>query len=73
MLVSTPPIGGREARLRYVQGSYMLLAPGDYVLCAVSGERILLGELRYWNVEHQEAYASAVHATGAHEARRARR
>jgi hypothetical protein len=72
MLVQTPPTGGREARLRYVQGSYMLLSPGDYVLCAVSGVRIALADLRYWNVEFQEAYASAVHATGAQEARQVR-
>jgi hypothetical protein len=27
-----------------------------YVRCAVSGEHIRLDELRYWNVDLQEAY-----------------
>ncbi len=71
MLVQTPT-GGREARLRYVQGSYMMLSPGDYVLCAVTGAPIALADLRYWNVEHQEAYAGAVEAIQAHEARQLR-
>jgi hypothetical protein len=72
MLVQTPPTGGREARLRYVQGSYLLLAQGDYVICAVTGSHILLADLRYWNVDHQEAYVSAYAATEAHEARQVR-
>jgi hypothetical protein len=36
-----------------------VLSPGDYVRCAVSGELIMLPDLRYWSVERQEAYASA--------------
>jgi hypothetical protein len=35
------------------------LASGDHVLCAVSGEKIMLEDLRYWSVSRQEAYASA--------------
>ncbi len=72
MLVQTPPPGGRAARLRYVQGSYLLLAPGDYVVCAVTAVPIALADLRYWSVEHQEPYASAYAATQAHEARQNR-
>ena len=34
------------------------VAPGDHVLCAVTGARIPLGTLRYWSHELQEAYAS---------------
>ena len=33
------------------------------MLCAVSGERILLDELRYWNVDLQEAYRGPEEAT----------
>lgn len=51
--------GGRPARLRYLSGSFDVLAPGDYVVCAVSGRRIPLQSLRYWSSELQEAYASA--------------
>ncbi len=51
--------GGRPARLRYLSGSFEVLAPGDYVTCAVSGRRVPLVNLRYWSSEVQEAYASA--------------
>ncbi|UZK65741.1 DUF2093 domain-containing protein [Sphingomonas sp. M1-B02] len=49
----------RAARLHYMANSFRVLAPGDHVACAVSGERIPLEELRYWSVSRQEAYASA--------------
>lgn len=49
--------GGRtEARVRYKHGDFQILAPGDYVRCAVSGREVPLGELKYWNVDLQEAY-----------------
>ena len=32
--------------------------PGAYVRCAATGEPIPLEDLRYWNVDLQEAYAS---------------
>lgn len=51
------------ARLHYGPNGFRVLRPGRYVLCAVSGAPIPLGELRYWSVERQEAYASAALAT----------
>lgn len=48
-----------EARVRYSDGEFQVLSAGDFVRCAVSGEPIMLPDLRYWNVEMQEAYASA--------------
>jgi hypothetical protein len=48
-----------EARLRYQHGEFQVLTPGDFVRCAVSGQSIVLADLRYWNVELQEPYASA--------------
>ena len=51
--------GGRTAKLHYMANNYRMLAPGDHVLCAVTGEAIDLDDLRYWSVERQEAYASA--------------
>lgn len=48
-----------EAKLRYLDGEFQVLTPGDFVRCAVTGEPIALPELRYWSVELQEAYASA--------------
>ena len=50
---------GRPARIHYLQGTFRLLADGDHVICAVTGERIPLHELRYWSVERQEPYANA--------------
>lgn len=48
-----------EAKLRYLDGEFQVLAPGDFVRCAVTGEPIALPDLRYWSVELQEPYASA--------------
>ena len=50
---------GRTARLHYMPGTFRVLSAGDHVLCAITGARIPLDELRYWSVERQEAYASA--------------
>lgn len=49
----------RPARIHYMAGTFRVLSPGDHVVCAVTGTRIPLDELRYWSVERQEAYASA--------------
>jgi hypothetical protein len=54
---------GRPARLRYRSGSYDVLAPGEFVTCAITGKRISLPALRYWSHELQEAYVDAVAAT----------
>jgi len=56
---------GRAARLLYMANGHRVLSPGDHVLCAVSGARIPIDELRYWSVERQVAYASAQIATEA--------
>lgn len=49
---------GRPARLQYMPNGFRMIASGDHVVCAVSGERIPLDMLRYWSVERQEPYAS---------------
>jgi hypothetical protein len=49
----------KEARLRYDNGEFHILLPGDFVRCAVTRKVIPLTELRYWSVEYQEPYASA--------------
>jgi len=48
-----------EARVRYKDGDFQIVAAGDFVRCAVTGKPIPLTELRYWSVDRQEAYASA--------------
>jgi len=50
---------GREARIRYLAGTFRVLSDGDHVRCAETGAMIPLDELRYWSVERQEAYADA--------------
>ncbi|MCG2842644.1 DUF2093 domain-containing protein [Sandaracinobacter sp. RS1-74] len=50
---------GRQAKLRYLSGSFKRVSDGDHVLCAVTGRNIPLDQLRYWSHELQEAYASA--------------
>lgn len=50
---------GRMARVRYLPGTFRLLSDGDHVVCAITGARVPLHELRYWSVERQEPYANA--------------
>ncbi|CUS43827.1 Exodeoxyribonuclease VII small subunit [hydrothermal vent metagenome] len=48
----------RPARLHFMANGFRVLATGDHVVCALSGERIALEDLRYWSVARQEPYAS---------------
>ncbi len=52
----------RPARLHYLANGFRVLSPGDHVVCAVTGRRILLEDLNYGRAERQEASADA-HAT----------
>ena len=45
------------AVLHYGDGEFSVIKPGRYVLCAVSGAKVPVDALRYWNPELQEAYA----------------
>jgi hypothetical protein len=47
-----------EAELEYLDGEFRVLRPGSFVRCAATGEPIKLEDLRYWNVDLQEPYAS---------------
>jgi len=57
--------GDRPARLHYLPYSFRILQPGNHVLCAVTGNRVPLEDLRYWSIARQEAYASAEASTQA--------
>jgi hypothetical protein len=48
-----------EAAIRYLDGDYVVVRPGTFVRCAITGKTIPLDELAYWNVDRQEAYADA--------------
>jgi len=53
---------GDLARVRYGDAEFSVLTPGRFVRCAVSGALIPLDELRYWNVDRQEAYRGPAEA-----------
>ena len=46
------------AKIKYLPNNFQIIEPGDYVKCAVSGKKINLENLNYWNVELQEPYYS---------------
>ena len=48
-----------EAKVKFLDGEFQVISPGDFVRCAVTGRSIPLDELRYWSVELQEAYVDA--------------
>ena len=50
---------GRAARIQYLPSTFRVLSDGDHVVCAVTGAKIPLHELRYWSVERQEPYVDA--------------
>ncbi|MBU3888595.1 MULTISPECIES: DUF2093 domain-containing protein [Methylosinus] len=52
------PQAAVEAEVEYRDGDFRVRRPGAFVRCAVTGEPIPLEELRYWNVDLQEAYSS---------------
>ena len=51
------------AKLKYSPNNFSIIEHGDHVICAVSGKKILLENLIYWNVEEQEPYFSYVEAS----------
>ena len=51
------------AKLKYLPNNFDIIEEGDHVICAVSGKKISLQHLNYWNVDEQEAYFSYVEAT----------
>ena len=48
----------KKAKLVFKHNSFEIIEDGDYVLCAISGQKISLNDLNYWNVDLQEAYYS---------------
>ena len=46
------------AKIKYLPNNFKIVEQGDYVVCAVSGKKINIENLNYWNVELQEAYFS---------------
>ena len=40
---------GGPATLHYGDGEFAVMSPGQYVLCAVTGAKVALENLRYWS------------------------
>ena len=51
------------AKLKFLPNNFEIIEDGDHVLCAVSGKKIPLQNLNYWNVDEQEAYFSYAEAS----------
>tara|TARA_A100001011_G_scaffold396675_1_gene495164 strand:+ start:1366 stop:1566 length:201 start_codon:yes stop_codon:yes gene_type:complete len=51
-------MNGKKAKLKFGPNTFEIIEDGDYVECAVSGKKIPIKDLLYWNVELQEAYFS---------------
>ena len=51
------------AKLKYLPNNFHVIEEGDHVICAISGKKISLEKLNYWNVEEQEAYFSFIEAS----------
>ena len=51
------------AKLKYLPNNFDIIEEGDHVICAVSGKKISLQKLNYWNVDEQEAYFSYLEAS----------
>lgn len=57
-----------EAQVRYLDADYVVVTPGTFVRCAVTGKPIPIEDLTYWSVNRQEAYADAEAAFSAYQA-----
>lgn len=50
---------GGEAIVEFADAEFHIIKPGSFVRCAITGARIPLNALKYWNVDKQEAYVDA--------------
>jgi hypothetical protein len=53
----------KKAKIKYLPNNFQIIENGDYVECAVSGKKIKIENLTYWNVDTQKAYYSYVEAS----------
>ena len=51
------------AKIKYLPNNFHIIEPGDYVECAVTGKKIRIENLTYWNVDEQEPYYSYIEAS----------
>ena len=51
------------AKIKYLPNNFQIIEDGDLCICAISGKKIPLEKLNYWNVDLQEPYYSYVEAS----------
>ena len=56
-----------EAQIRYLDGDFVVMKPGSFVRCAITGKPIPVDELSCWSVDRQEPYADATAAYQAYQ------
>ena len=50
----------KKAKLIFKHNYFEIIEDGDHVICAISGKKIPLQNLNYWDIDLQEAYFSPV-------------
>ncbi len=55
----------QPAKLYYMANGFRVLSSGDHVVCAATGNKIMLDALRYWSAARQEPYCDATASTRA--------
>ena len=51
------------AKIKYLPNNFQVIQDGDHVVCAISGKKIALKDLTYWNGDLQEPYFSYIEAS----------
>jgi len=51
------------AKIKYLPNNFEIIENGDHVVCAISGKKISLDDLTYWNVDLQEPYFSYIESS----------
>jgi hypothetical protein len=55
----------QEAVIEYGSPDFTIIRNGSFVRCAVTGRKISVKDLKYWDPNVQEAYVDAAAATAA--------
>jgi len=67
IMIYKPKMFKKLAKIKYLPNNFEVIQDGDHVICAISGKKISLENLTYWNVEKQEAYFSYIEAANKRE------
>ena len=59
MNIFDPGFAPTEAKIRYMDADFVVLKPGSFVRCAITGKPIPVDDLKYWSVDRQEPYVDA--------------